>query len=147
MNEIDRLMDRRYQELGTEIVRLVVADYLDALIVKRKGYLEPSKWRKVVYSRAIMYGKRRYVRKTNGGLVTTSCSINQCALDMFKDDLYCTAQKVTAEKYINDCEKFFRSKHFAMYMPNTDPNLFIKLLKQKAMQGKRVKTGYPNIFY
>ena len=135
---------RRYQELGAKVVELACADYIDALIVKRNGYISEQQYMDRLWRKVIEYGKKRYVWKDRTGMHHTKNGVNALKCKDLKRLLNGRANSDTADAEIRACEEFFHSALFALSMPNTDPDGLIRILKMKAMNGERMSTGYPS---
>lgn len=142
MNQIDKDMAniRNYQSLAAAIVEVACADYIDALIIAEKGYLSEDAYKKEIYNYVVRYGAARYIYKGRYGWQRQREKANtkkcQHIVEMMDTDF----KKKIAKRDADILEKFFRSKTFAIYMPNTDPDWFINLLKSRAKRGDRFKT-------
>lgn len=147
MELMDSLEIENYRRLAVKIVEVACADYIDALIVRQRGYLSQEQMIKLAWKNTISYGQRRYVYRGKDGLLKRRTeSANRYALLLISEALDSTTKKERAEFEIRDCERFFHGKLFALAMPNTDPDGLIRLLKQRARHYERLGTGYNGIF-
>lgn len=137
---------RHYQELACRIIELACADYIDALIIKRQGYISEEQLKKKIYTMVLDYGKKRYVFKSRHGLTTQKNTINLNKCRAISKMLQGKDVIAKAEYDIRQTEEYFHSPQFAIYMPNTDADGLIHLLKRKALRGERMSVGYPSIY-
>ena len=140
----DKTVSRCYQELGAKIVELACADYIDAQIIKRKGYISEKQYRDRLFAKAIEYGRRRYIWKDSKGIQRQKNGRNLFKCRELAKLIDGKERIAKAEADIRLIEDFFHGSLFALSMPNTDPDGLIRLLKLKAMQGERMSTGYPS---
>lgn len=136
-----------YEELAYAICKTACDDYIDALILKNRGWLTtPSeveahkkKVMKKLWRTVISYGDRRYVyrKKTDNRIVrqTQDKNIEKCYKIMDLIDEY--EHMVGPDKEIYECERFFRSERFSIFMPDIDPEELITALRAKASRGER----------
>lgn len=134
--------DRQYANLAAAIVEVAAVDYVDALIVSIKGYLSESEFRRALYDSAIKYGETRYLRKGKYGITRQDERKNMRSVSKIARILEKDSRRRKAKNEIRQLEEFFRSPSFALYMPNTDPESFIRLLRVKAEKGERVRSQY-----
>ena len=117
---------QNYQQLAAAIVKVAASDYVEALIVINSGgILTPQQ-------RANARKKRAMFKDKKQGEKAMQMYITHCKL----------VNLTKAEFEAKRNEAFFRSADFAIMMPNTDPNRFIDLLKQKAEANEVIDSGY-----
>lgn len=138
---------KNYQELAVKICEIACADYIDALIVRRKGYLSKKEVIKSLWKSVLKYGRKRYVyRSKNGSIVRTTEKWNQYMLGIITNQITGEERIRKAEAEIATLENYFRSGLFQLSMPNTDATALMRLLKARARRGERMSTGYPSIY-
>ena len=137
-----------YKELGAKICEIACADYVDALIVRRKGYLVKSELIKKIFKTVIKYGKSRYIyiSKADNSIKRTTEKKNLYMLDIIKKQISGEERIERANAEIRELENYFDSSLFALSMPNTDKTALLRLLKARARRGERMNTGYPSIY-
>ena len=117
---------RNYQQLGAAIVKIAAVDYVEALIVIQcGGVLTPQQRLSAKKKRAMFKDKRQGEKAMN--MYITHCKLSNLT---------------KAEFEAKRNESFFRSSLFAILMPNTDPERFIELLRQKAEANEMIASGY-----
>lgn len=148
MDVIDKTLAtaRNYQMLASKIVEVACADYIDAQIVIRQGYVSEDEFINKIFRKVIKYGERRYVYKDYMGLHRSNARAVNKKLREIKNMLKNDDRQKAAQVECEEIERFFHSPQFAIYMPNTDPDILIRGLKRKAMANERIKTGYPANF-
>ncbi len=134
--------ESNYAQLAVAIVEAATVDYVDALIIAERGYISEREFRRSLYKATIEYGKNRYMRKGKYGLVRQDESKNLRAIKKIERIIEKSSQRRKAQAEIKQCESFFRSNLFALAMPNTDVDEFIRLLRLKAEKGERIKSQY-----
>lgn len=138
--------ERGYQALAAAIVEASAVDYVDALIRLKQGYLSTKEFRSNLFKATIRYGKNRFVRmgKENGApvLMRQDERKNMKAITRIKTILEKDEARREALAEIKRLETFFRSERFNIFMPHTDADIFMNLLKAKAEKGERVKSIY-----
>lgn len=123
------------------------ADYIDARIVRDRGYLDKKKLYKDLMKEAITYGNKRYIYiNKKGELARQTEKGNKRRLKRIKSLLDFEANKKVAEVEAKSCEEFLTSDTFMIYMPNTDGKELINILRRRAKQRNRMNSGYPDIF-
>lgn len=126
---------------------MVCADYIDAQIVKKRGYLDKDKLLSDLTKEAIAYGEKRYIYKNkNGEVVRRTEKQNLKALENIKYLLDFETHKKIGYVKAKECEEFLLSDTFCVYMPHSDGRALIRILRQRANEKKRMNTGYPDIF-
>ena len=132
-----------YQALATEIVKVACADYVDALIVKKQGFMSESVLKNKIYKAVIAYGERRYLYiDKHGRMQRRKESQNLKALYRIEELTNLKKNREMAEYDVRELEKFFKSGRFAIFMPNTNANWLITQWKKNALQHERIETGY-----
>lgn len=136
-----------YQELAYAICRSACDEYIDALILKKRGWLsnpdEVDKRKKRIYKKlwrtVIQYGERRYIyrAKSDNRIVRQKEKKNILECDKIRELIYDYVEFGGPSKTIYECESFFRSDRFALFMPDIDPEDLIKALREKAERGER----------
>lgn len=136
-----------YQELAYAICRSACDDYVDALILKNRGWLsKPEELNKrkrrilkKLWRTVINYGDRRYIyrSKSDGRIVRQKEEKNILECEKISNLIYDYEEFGGPSKTIHDCEAFFRSNRFAIFMPEIDPEDLIKALREKANKGER----------
>ena len=134
--------ERAYANLAAAIVEVAAVDYVDAIIMSIKGYASEAEFRRALYNATIKYGETRYLRKGKYGVVRQDERKNMRSVSKIARILEKDSRRQKAKAEIKRLEEFFRSPSFALYMPNTDPESFIRLLREKAERGERVKSQY-----
>lgn len=138
--------ERGYQALAAAIVEASAVDYVDALIRFKQGYLSTKEFRSNLFKATIRYGKNRFVRmgKENGApvLMRQDERKNMKSLTAIKKILEKDEARKEALADIKALEEFFRSEQFNIFMPHTDADVFMNLLKAKAEKGERVRSIY-----
>lgn len=134
--------ERNYAQLAVAIVEAATVDYVDALIIAERGYISEREFRRSLYKATIEYGKNRYMRKGKYGLVRQDESKNKRAVKKIVRIIEKSSQRRKAQAEIKQIEAFFHSNLFALAMPHTDVDEFIRLLRLKAEKGERVKSQY-----
>lgn len=134
--------ERNYAELGAAIVEMAAVDYVDALIIEEKGYISVREFRRNLYKATIAYGKNRYMRKGKFGMVRQDEARNRRAIRKIERIIQMSSERRKAKAEIKQIEAFFHSNLFALAMPHTDVDEFIRLLRLKAEKGERVKSQY-----
>ena len=136
-----------YEELAYAVCKVACDDYIDALILKNRGWLlspeEVEVRRKRVlrklWKAVLNYGDRRYIyRKQGDGRIVKQdqqTNIKKCnkIFDLLDEYEYFGGP----DKTIRECETFFRSNRFALFMPDIDPEDLIVALQAKAAKGER----------
>ena len=132
--------ERNYAQLGAAIVEMAAVDYVDALIIEEKGYISVREFRQKLWKAYLAYGKYRYMRNGKAGLVRQDEARNRRAIRKIERIIQMSSERRKAE--IKQIEAFFHSNLFALAMPNTDADEFIRLLRLKAEKGERVRSQY-----
>lgn len=101
---------RNYQELAAAVVKVAADDYIKARKFLRK---ERRKRRVRIMNTYIKYKNKVYAAKMCSKMVKS----------LLKDIDY-------AERDIYECEAFFLSDRFAIFMPNTDGRDFLNALRR-----------------
>lgn len=131
-----------YQELAAAIVRVASADYVEALIIIERGGALTKAQKKKIFLKFIEYGQKRYVYQFGGIYFKQKENINRYRLSILKNKLDANSHKYKAEMEARIDEEFFRSALFAIFMPTTDPETYIKLLNKKADARELIASGY-----
>lgn len=134
--------ERNYAQLAAAIVEVASIDYVDALIINERGYISEREFRRSLYKATIEYGKNRYMRKGKFGMVRQDEAKNKRAIKKIVRIIEKSSQRRKAQAEIKQIEAFFHSNLFALAMPHTDVDEFIRLLRLKAEKGERVKSQY-----
>lgn len=142
MENLKDSLEKNYEALAVAIVEAACVDYVDAQIINIYGYLSVSEMRKKLYDAAIKYGKNRYMRASKCGRVRQDERRNMRSLNNLRDILSKDQARREAKADIEILERFFRSDRFNIYMPNTDGELLIAMLKNKAEKKERIKSLY-----
>lgn len=117
---------QNYQQLAAAIVKVAASDYVEALIVINSGGILTAQQRSNAKKKRAMFKDKKQGEKA------MRMYIAHCKL----------VNLAKAEYEATSNESFFRSADFAILMPNTDPNKFIELLRQKAEANEAIDTGY-----
>lgn len=133
---------RGYKELAVAIVRVAAADYVEALIIQERGGALTKAQKKRIFKKIVEYGRRRYVYKLGGIVFRQEESHNLVRLNSLRHELNFHTHTYRAQQEITADEQFFRSGLFSACMPNTDPELFIKMLRVKADARELIRSGY-----
>lgn len=117
---------RNYQALAAAVVKVAAADYIDALIIIQTGGVLTAQQRAGARKKLAMFENKKQGEKAMNMYIT-----------------HCKLTNITKAEYeVQRCENFFRSSTFAILMPNTDPETFIDMLRQKAEANEAIETGY-----
>lgn len=134
--------DKNYQELASAIVEVACADYVDAMIIAKRGYLTANTARKKLYDLAIKYGASRYIiRDKNGEIKRSSERRNMNNLRALCEHLP-QNRKDSAMREAKQLEKFFKSEYFNVLMPNTDAEWLLQQMRFRAHLGRRFISAY-----
>lgn len=150
-----------YENLAYAICKSACEEYVDALILVNRGWLrKPSEEvrrkktiHKQLWKAVLAYSKNRWIcdmkrkketkktkRKTNkkkSSAPKKSKSMTLC--ERISNLLYQYDHHFGAERSVIECEAFFRSNSFSIFMPKIDPEDLIRELRKKAMRGERVE--------
>lgn len=136
-----------YKELAYAICKMACDDYIDALILKNRGWLEnpeelsrrKARILKKLWRTVINYGERRYIyrAKSDNRIIRQKEEKNKDACEKIAGLIYDYKEFGGPSKTIYECETFFRSGTFSIFMPNIDPEDLISVLKEKASKGER----------
>ena len=133
---------RGYKELAAAIVRVAAADYVEALIIQERGGTLTKAQKKRIFKKVIDYGRRRYVYKLGGVMFRQEEQHNKVRLNSLRHELNFHTHAYRAQQEITTDEQFFRWALFATCMPNTDPEVFIVMLREKADARELIRSGY-----
>lgn len=147
-----------YENLAYAICKSACEEYVDALILVNRGWLrkpsEEIRRKKTIFKRlwktTLAYGKCRWKCDTQrkNSTKTQRKKKKETKNKPSKSDIMCERisnllyqydHHFLAERSVIDCEKFFRSDSFSIFMPKIDPEDLIRELRKKAMRGERIE--------
>ena len=141
-----------YQELAYAICKSACDDYIDALILQERGWLfspkelgrRKEKMIRKIWRAVLRYGDRRYIyhAQTDGRIMLQSQQKNMVACEKIQNLINEYIYFEQPQKTIYECEQFFRSGRFSIFMPDLDPEDLISALKEKAKRGERTVKNY-----
>lgn len=131
-----------YENLAYAIVARACADYVNALVVLNGGYppdYEAANLKKL-WRAVLNYGEKRFIvfDKKTGKISRQKEKNNKKTCTRIMNLIHRTTLIENARKDKIECERFFRSGAFDIYMPSINGEDLIKALRKKAESGEWV---------
>lgn len=137
-----------YKELAYRIALIACVDYVDSLIVRKRGYLTKKgklKIEKKIWKEYLEYGSYR-LYNAEGKL--TSIKERRKMIRKLKNAIEIPQNmKNQAKAEAQRLEDWFHDRSFAIFMPDIEPDDLIRKLKGYARANKRLPGDYYQTIY